>query len=146
TLGLPLSFAVGISTEEQRSLVAMLRRRLAAMKVGGLVDGNGPWVVRPGATCPERPSDSRAQLVRGPHYVRFSWYGRWSLGAIVATTFLNLFWNGIVGLFALMWLVQFDLFLFVFLIPFEVIGLCLCALWLATLTAPAWRLSWVFEA
>lgn len=76
--------------------------------------------------------------------VAFIWTGEWSLATVAVLTLVQLFWNGIVGVFIYQLIQDFQWFLFFFLIPFEAMGLFLAALWLAALTAPAWRLTWAF--
>jgi hypothetical protein len=93
----------------------------------------------------EPPSDSRARLRRDPEAVEFSWRGRWSLAAIGATAFVCLFWNGVVSVFVYQLFQQFQWFLCLFLVPFEVIGLVMFAAWFGALTAPAWRRAWTFR-
>ena len=40
---------------------------------------------------------------------------------------------------------EMNWFLFFFMIPHEIIGLVMCAVWLMTLTAPVWHLRWTFR-
>src|SRR5438132_4146267 len=93
----------------------------------------------------ERPSDSRAWLRRGTSETTFAWSGRWHAQAIVMATFVTVFWNSIVGVFVVELCKQFNLFLAVFLVPFEVIGVLFAVYWLACLTGPAWRRRWIFR-
>ena len=155
TLGQPIEFACGISDEEQRWLVEWLNDYLDALGPHGPPEHSSPGrtdgitterreVLRPAATPVGPPSDTRIEWRHRRDMVEFVWRGRWSLAAITAITFLNLFWNGIIGLFICKQIQDFDWFLFFFMIPHEVIGLCFGAAWLLALTAPVWRLTWTF--
>lgn len=80
--------------------------------------------------------------------------GRWEAGAIGGMLFVTLFWNGIVSVFVavLLGLMPGEgapdgatwWFLFLFLIPFELIGLALIAGLAATIAAPFRREIWKF--
>jgi hypothetical protein len=80
--------------------------------------------------------------------------GRWEAGAIGGMLFVTLFWNGIVSVFVavLLGLMPGEgapdgatwWFLFLFLIPFELIGLALIAGLAATIAAPFRREVWKF--
>ncbi|MEP3481011.1 MAG: hypothetical protein ABJZ55_17315 [Fuerstiella sp.] len=92
------------------------------------------------------PSDSNWQLEQLPDEITFHRRGTFSIGGFLATSFICLFWNGIVSVFVLvLWgLMPGDAppqggewwALFFFLIPFEVIGLGMLAAWLAVVLAP----------
>jgi hypothetical protein len=154
TMGQPLNFAAGISEQEQRWLVERLNEYLDMLGPHGSPIQSSPTVLAQ-ENCPaeilqreatpvEPPSDSRIEVRYRAEMISFVWQGEWSLAAIAGTTFLNLFWNGIVGVFVCQLIQEFHWFLFFFLIPFEAFGLFFCALWLVTLTAPLWRLTWTF--
>jgi hypothetical protein len=156
TLGRPIKFACGIGEEEQRWLVERLNEYLDALGPEGAPsrkdadhsDGirkDCGDILRPAAEPAEPPSDTRIALLRHPDTIEFVWRGRWSAASIAATTLINLFWNGIVGLFICKQLENVNWFLFFFMIPHEIIGICFCGVWLATLIAPAWRLRWTFH-
>ncbi|WP_425398830.1 hypothetical protein [Aeoliella sp.] len=93
----------------------------------------------------ERPSDSSWQLSREGRALVFINRGRWSLAAILGSLFICLFWNGIVSVFVLQLFEDFQWFLAIFLIPFEVIGLVILFALLAALTAPAWGSRYTFR-
>lgn len=88
-----------------------------------------------------KPSDSRWDLTREGRATLLANRGYWSLASIAGLLFINLFWNGIVGVFILQLVKQFEWFLAIFLVPFEVIGLCMLVGLLFALTAPAWGVS-----
>jgi hypothetical protein len=151
TLGEPLGFARGISEEELHWLVQRLNEYLDTLGPDG--SSNAPrCVVKTSRgeslrTAPiplEPPSDSRIEVHYHENSLAFVWQGKWSLPAIAVTTFINLFWNGIVGIFICKQVQDFEWPSFFILIPHEIIGLCMLAIWLATLTAPLWRLTWTF--
>jgi hypothetical protein len=162
TRGAPLEFGGNMSEKEQHWLVAVLNRYLDVLRSGrppapdeGGANTTGAEkrgeaagrsvVLRPSPVPLQPPSDSRARLRRDPEAVEFSWRGRWSLTAAGVASFLCLFWNGIVSVFVYLLFHQFQWFLCVFLIPFEVIGLVIFAAWFGTVTAPAWRRAWAFR-
>jgi hypothetical protein len=152
TLGEPVLFAGGINPQEQRWLVSVLRPCLDALRadvpaVEGEVPaaGDGPWVLRLSSVPLRSPSDSSARLHLRPGCAEFSWPGAWERQLVGTTTFLHLFWNSGVGVFALVVLVHFNLGLCLFLTPFVLIGLWFFAIWVVAVTAPAWRLTWVFR-
>jgi hypothetical protein len=95
----------------------------------------------------ERPADSMYTITREFNRTELSrrYFIRRNLGGFAGVTFINLFWNGIVGVFLLQLIQDFEWFLFVFLIPFEAIGLLLLGAWVATLTSPLWRYTWEFQ-
>lgn len=90
------------------------------------------------------PSDCRFVLSDDFEVMRFVSAGRWSLAAIGGVTFLNLFWNGVVSVFVLQLLRNFEWSLFFFLIPFEGMGLLFFCAWVLALAAPAYRERWSF--
>ncbi|HEY7157311.1 MAG TPA: hypothetical protein VH575_25380 [Gemmataceae bacterium] len=155
TMGQPLQFAAGISEEEQRWLVERLneyldmlgphgspnRRSAAPIPIQQTSHGE---ILETEALPVEPPSDSRIGVRYGADTIAFVWQGEWSLAAIARMTFIHLFWNGIVSVFICKQVEDFNWLLFFFMIPHEVIGLCLFAGWLAALTAPLWRLTWTF--
>ena len=96
------------------------------------------------------PSDSRWVRLDDFHQLTFVTRGRFGCGAIGVLLFLNAFWNGIVSVF-LMQLFGGDMLrggewwgMFVFLIPFVVIGLIMFAGLLAALIEPFRRTRWSF--
>lgn len=92
-----------------------------------------------------RPSESRYQLQREGRSLRFTTRGKWSPAAIAPLTLIMLFWNGIVSVFVMELFRNFEWFLFLFLIPFEVIGMILIAAWLGAIAAPATGRSYSFR-
>ncbi|HZV04980.1 MAG TPA: hypothetical protein VE999_07860 [Gemmataceae bacterium] len=156
TQGLPIEFACGISEKEQRWLVEWLNqyldicwrhdpleRKRSPHKEAGLKAGKR--ILQAVATPEEPPSDSRIDMRPDRDAMEFVWRGRWNPAAIAGMTFINLFWNGILAVFIYAQIEDFNWFLFFLLIPHEIVGMCLIAMWLATLTAPLWRLTWTFD-
>ena len=100
------------------------------------------------------PSDTRWQLDDAPDGPSFRQCGRFSFAAAGGLLFINLFWNGIVSVFVcellgfapgnkrpqgLEWWG-----LFLFLLPFEAIGLGMFVALLFVLLEPVRRTSWTF--
>jgi len=93
------------------------------------------------------PSDCRFQMHRDWDSLRFTRKGGTffqMLGGLAVVTFLNLFWNGIVGVFVLELLNDFNWGLFFFLIPFELIGLAFVVAWFVVLLSPWFRETFIF--
>jgi hypothetical protein len=104
-------------------------------------------------TPPEPPSDCRWERIDDFDSTAFLQQGRMAWGSLGGLLFVTLFWNGIVSVFVAglcgfmpngpqggMWW-----FLFVFLIPFEVIGLCILGAFLSQLFEPFRRTRWSFD-
>jgi len=90
----------------------------------------------------QRPSDCCYRLDRHFEGVDFVWRGTFSLMGVLFVLGLNLFWSTIVGVFILQLFKDFDLELFLFLIPFELVGLAMFIGWLAILLQPFFRDRW----
>jgi len=111
-----------------------------------------PWNSRPRRVEP--PSDCRWKIKADVDSAVFEKRGEFSLGALAGITFLMFFWNGGVSVFVLMlcgigevrnapeFLSGQWWFLFVFLIPFEVIGIGLFLAWFSALFAPFGGKRW----
>jgi hypothetical protein len=152
TLGRPLRFGQGVDPAERLRLAELLVRQLRAFDPDRPVDHRPEVsakpaveveVLRPAGAVPEPPSDCPIRSSAdwdGSVFVR---RGTFSLTALGAVTFACLFWDGIVGVFVLQLLKNFQWFLFFFLIPFEAVGLALVAGWLAALLAPFRAERWV---
>lgn len=106
-------------------------------------------------TLSKPPTDCRWQMVDDVDAFAFWQRGQLSLGAVALLLFFNAFWNGIVSVFILG---MFGLMpgndvprgwewwgMFVFLIPFEVIGLAMFAALLIGLLEPFHCTTWRFE-
>ena len=101
---------------------------------------------------PERGTVTLTRRVNALTFARAGWRD-FSLGSLLGTAAICLFWNGIVGVFVYV-LVTGEAeqdtggngfwFLFFFLIPFEVIGLGLLVAFLAVLVTPLTSRSWTF--
>jgi hypothetical protein len=145
TIGRPVRFARGIEPMERRWLAEQVHRHLQALIRDRAVELRQEETSKPAVRVevlrPEKivagpPSDS---VIRkrddwdGPVIVRRGTFSLTSLGSV---TFVALFWNGLTGVFLLQVFKESQWLPFLFLIPFEVIGLCLCLAWLAVLTAP----------
>jgi hypothetical protein len=134
TLGRSIRFGVGSDAEERPWLVELLEERLRTLT------SRSPAVLEP-----VRPSDSEFTLRREGDRMVFIRDFPSCRGAIAAMTFLNLFWNGLIANFLLQLARHFDWFVFLFLIPFEVVGIFLVVAWLSALTLPWQRWEWSFD-
>lgn len=162
TTGKPVDFGRSLRPEELRWLIQRINDHLDSLRPqqrfqrdstsaeAAEVAGPEPLRTTYGAevlTVASRlvtpPSDCRFALEDFDE-LRFEWVGRWNLAALAGTTFINLFWNGIVCVFVLVLIRDFQWFLFFFLIPFEVIGLAMFVAWIFALAAPACRERWCF--
>jgi hypothetical protein len=171
TLGQGRQFLQGVTLQELQWLrwqltehLALLKQAVAYATVGDEAEAETPTPpqLTPGESRPlelaaspiAAPSDSRWAYAEEIDEFRFVQSGRLSLAAIGGLLFVNLFWNGIVSVFAS------SLFglapngpapvgwewwgLFFFLIPFEVIGLVMFVGLLAAVFDPVRRNSWTF--
>lgn len=169
TIGQPLCFAWGLPEQERDWLKYQLNQCLAALRGAALPEAQAApkeevpesadaeqsalETLTPAKTPLEPPSDSRWRRAEDFRDVIFVQHGRFSLSALGVLLFINAFWNGIVSVF-----VGVLCFgdangkpaggewwgLFVFLIPFEVIGLVMFLALLAALIEPLRRTQWRF--
>lgn len=145
TLGKPIRFGQGIEPMERLWLADLLHRHLQALRPdqaiehrpeGAMKESVQIEVLRPGRGVPEPPTDNGVRSRADWDRLDFLRRGSFSLAALGSVTFVNLFWNGIVAVFVLELLEQFQWSLCLFLIPFEVIGLGIFLSWWAVLLAP----------
>ena len=145
TLGRPVRFGQGVEPMERLWLADRLHRHLQALVPDRVIEHRPEGVVkdsvqievlRPGRAVAEPPSDSTLRLRTDWDRIDFVRQGQFSLAALGSLAFVNLFWNGIVAVFLMQLLEQFQGFLCVFLIPFEAIGLGMFLAWWAVLLAP----------
>jgi hypothetical protein len=146
TLGRPVRFGLGVESMERLWLADLLRSHLSRLVPGFAVsslakDAVQIEVLDPGVV-PAEPSDCSIRILTDWDGTTFARRRAFSIVALGGITFLNLFWNGVVGIFVLQLYKEFQWFLFFFLIPFEAIGLGMMAVWFATLTAPFWVETW----
>jgi hypothetical protein len=172
TMGRSLQFLQGTDLQELQWLRRQLNEHLDLLKQavayamagipGTVPQAVAPPRIEPGNSQPltlaERPiappSDSRWVYSEDIDDFTFIQSGRWSYGPIGGLLFVNLFWNGIVAVF-LAPLLGFApngqriagigrWGMFIFLIPFEAIGLTMFTYLLAALFEPVRRSSWTF--
>jgi hypothetical protein len=114
-----------------------------------------PLALTVGQEPVDPPSDCSWELAGDFQSLEFAQRGRWSWAAVLGLLFVTAFWNGIVGVFVLNLLGLAPgkgpaggewWFLFFFLIPFEVIGLCMFLALFAALLEPVRRKIWRFDA
>jgi hypothetical protein len=104
-----------------------------------------------------RPSETALTLTQDLDVITFTERGTFSPAAVAGTLFICVFWNGIVGVFVAA-LLGFTpdgnnaaphgkewWFLFLFLIPFEIIGLVIFVALLFALLEPVRRSRWIFH-
>lgn len=167
TVGKPFKFGFRLPERERLWLISQLNEILGQIKSGESqtpplplrIDpesdspGGNAVALHPGNTSATPPSDN--SWVREDDFdsVTFHQRGRLQVGALCILLFINAFWNGIVSVFVM---VLFGLApgnnpapheigwwgLFVFLIPFEVIGLLMFAALVVVLAEP-FRQTWL---
>ncbi len=174
TIGQPVQFAKGIADDEAAWLAETINTcfdRLAPNRAaltdieavhdaaGGKSEIEAPiangeetantadeaLVFQPSRNRREQPSDSRWRLTRGGRAVQFTHRGRTSLADMAGLTFVNLFWNGIVGVFVYQLFKDFQWFLALFLVPFEIIGLVMIISWLYAISSPLWGVCYTIR-
>ena len=145
TLGKPVRYGQGVEPMEWLWLADRLHRHLQALVPDRTIEHRPEGaveksvrieVIRPEWDIPDPPSDSRIQSRTDWDRLDFVRRGSFSLAALGTVTFLNLFWNDIVAVFVMQLLKEFQWFLCILLIPFEVIGLGMFLSWWAVLLAP----------
>jgi len=168
TYGAPLRFGQALSSEDRTEAVRLVGKHLKMLKslrsstrredanqtasdglfatsaTGGPEARSGGLLLdgQPGTF--ERPSECCYRLVRTFDGVDFVWRGKpMFLGSLVILA-LNLFWNTIVMVFVLQLFKDFRFDLFLFLIPFELIGLAMFIGFLAALFQPFFKERWRF--
>jgi hypothetical protein len=168
TTGTALSMCAGLPMVQIHWLVFDLNQQLARFKGVEISteerkfdsqelspEDEAPIELRPPVEAVvHRPDDSRWHKIVDFDEIRFQQRGRLGLGEFGGLLFVNLFWNGITGVFAclLLGLTPEEQqpegaewwFLFFFLIPFEVIGLCMFLALLIYVLEPIRTTSWVF--
>ena len=120
---------------------------------------SGARILKSADALPEVPSDSPWTTLADFSALVLHQRGRLSLGAVAGLLFINLFWNGIVSVFVLVLLGLMPQGnppqpppqgaewwgMFVFLTPFEAIGLLMFAGLVLTILAPFWHETWRFD-
>lgn len=101
------------------------------------------------------PADCRWRLADDADVFTFQQSGQWKFGAVAVLLFMNVFWNGLVSTFVLLLLGLMPVnnppqgatwwYLFVFLIPFEAVGLAMFAALVLAVLEPVRRTEWRFE-
>ena len=140
TVGRSIRFARCAKSEERQWLIALLEGHLKTLQDGSTADRGSS-----AAAEPRRPSDSEITLQRDSDRLVFVRKSSGRVGTLVGMTFLNLFWNGLVAGFLLQLVKHFEWGLFLFLIPFEVIGAVILVVWLSALALLWRRREWVFH-
>ena len=149
-----LSQLVGSPTADEASVNDAASETTADKKVVEQ-DASGPRPLRlalaESALPP--PSDCTWERIADFSAIAFLQRGRWSWSGVLGLLFVAAFWNGIVSVFVML---LFGLmpggpqggewwFLFVFLIPFELIGLLLLVGLLLAILEPLRRTTWRFD-
>lgn len=163
TSGKPIRFAKGASNDELRWMADAIRRQVYALSPGAMTPPTavGPVaqatpartaappveILQPPSAPPAPPPDAKLQLRRELNQTEFYRRGA-AIPAgvgVAGLTFVLLFWNGIVSVFVWQLVKDFQWFLALFLVPFVAVGLGILGGWLAMVTSPFWRTSWVFR-
>jgi hypothetical protein len=150
TLGRSFKFGLSLSTLERDWIADRMERMLAELQKPEERDDreDDPIDCR---DC-DPPSDSAWVLDPDPEILAFRQTGRRHVGGLVAATFLNLMWNGVISIFVcgLLGLLPADHAMnagewwltFLFLIPFEAAGLVLLAAFVLELLEPVRVTRW----
>lgn len=173
TLGKPVRFAFRLPDRERAWLIYKLNQFLGTTNpdaaegstssitdvepklTGTTSASSGSEVLSLASTLEKPPTDSEWQFTDEINAIEFVKDGRFSFSAFAGLLFVNAFWNGIVSVFVMvLWgfMPGDDMpeggawwGLFVFLIPFEVIGLLMFAGLCLTVLEPFSRRQWRFE-
>lgn len=150
-----IRFGKGLSKDELSRLAEQVADRLARLRPAPLisdakdavdrVDTPAIEVFQAPATPVDRPAATTLQLTETIDGFELLRRGRWSPSGVFGTLFICAFWNGIVSVFILQLIKDFDWFLFFFLIPFEVIGVLFLLMFLAMLAGPLWAMRVTFS-
>ena len=142
--GRPIRFGQGLDDDDLHSLADRLHDRLQALAPGRSIplsldveheeEGHAERIEK-GATA-EPPSDCGLQDMLEWDRVIVSRHGRIHLRSLSVALFLVLFWDGIVAVLLLDLRDKFEWGQFLFLIPFEVVGLGMFACLVVVLLAP----------
>ena len=153
TWGRPVRFGQGLGDADLNRLSDLVHRHLQALAPDRTITRSGAAgdrkaagveVLGREAVAVELPSDSPLQAEPDWDRTAVVRRGRLSLLTLAGATFLVLFWDGIVGVFLMQLLKDFQWTLFLFLLPFEAIGLLMVVGWFAVLTAPFQVERWEF--
>jgi hypothetical protein len=170
TLGRPLQFGVGLNKDGCDWLSFELNRRLAQLRTdsglpiapveapeqprrtGAAAQQGDAEVLRLMDSPATPPLDSDWRRLEDFQSVAFQQRGKFSLTGMGVALFLCAFWNGIVSVFLYQLIVEKQpggmewWFLFLFLIPFEAVGLLFFAILGMTIVEPLRRTTWRFGA
>lgn len=152
TLGQPLLMFPNLRDDERRWITWRLNQQLRSLNPAEGRDESPAFTDHPST---EPPSDSVWACEESYEGSKFVRRGRFSLAGLLGALFINLFWNGIVSVF-LMALFgfgpegpqQFGIGwwgMFLFLIPFEAIGLVMVVALFAVLLEPVHWTTWRFN-
>lgn len=159
TLGQPLQMAFGLSLEERAWLwqelnehLELLRRDQAVAPAAPSSQPAGGETLALNRDPVDPPSDCSWEQIDDFDSVAFRERGKLQRPTLGMLLFINSFWNGIVSIFvALLWGFAPGgpqggewWVMFVFLIPFEAIGLVMFALLLAVILEPFRTITWSF--
>lgn len=153
TLGQPLQTFADLPHDERAWLVWRLNHQLKVLNPHDDDDPRTPSSRRTDSVEP--PSDNSWKLIEDYDSISFVQRGKLQLSAVMGALFIALFWNGIVSVFVMVLLgvapggpARFSgewWGLFLFLIPFEAIGLLILCGFLLTILEPIRRTMWRFE-
>ena len=166
TQGKPLRFLFDLPDNERRWLVFKLNEFFSLREESITADvpmelaspQQQSEVLTVDNTLVQPPSSNRWTKITDFDALRFRRRGKFSWGAFFGLLFINLFWNGIVSVFIL---ALFGFMpgggngmpqgigwwgIFVFLIPFEVIGFVMLFGFVSNLLEPLHTITWSFES
>lgn len=142
TRGKPLRLGRNLSDSERLWLADLLHECFPGLTRNPPAPVPGVAEILHAGAPPEPPCDNSIRMEADWDGLIFTRRGSFSLAAFGAMSFFCLFWNGIVGVFALQLCDQFRWFLFLFLIPFAAIGLAIFWGWCLTAIAPFLEETW----
>jgi hypothetical protein len=153
TLSTPLIIFQGLDAMERAWLLERIHAHLQGLLPGlatPLVqkesDASEVEVLRAEASPVAPPAENAIRLREEWDRTEFLRRRPFSLALLGVITSTSLFWNSIVGIFIFQLTREFNLFLFLFLIPFEVVGAGMVLSWCAVLLAPVTAERWTIGA
>ncbi len=144
--GKPLDVGQGVGDEELKWLGSLIQEHIQSLipqrtlehrLKTSLKSSPRIEVLSPESRVPKPPSDCSIERVDDRDGTTFVRRGQFRFTDLAGITLSCMFWNGIVGIFVLQLIEEFQWFLFLFMIPHEVIGLLILAGWLATSAVPS---------
>ncbi len=147
TLGQPVTFASGLKREDRSQLARQFEHHLDSLSSRRIVTQPAEALLpnHHGTSGFALPEGSTLRLERDWDGLLVTRHDPFRLQAFAVVTFLNLFWNGIVGVFVWKAITELNPFLLLFLSLHILFGLLIFLGWFASLFAPFARHKWSFR-